>query len=318
MAADSRQKAFYYKRAQFVLAPAGSLAGLVLAAHKKEKRPMKRAQRLGENGKNYRLINQCYSKGSMVVGCLLDFTEGNFQPIVNIDEEGLELAISQLEPGAKQQILEGMLFFGIDDDHVILLQSRALRAREFENHLNWWLGERTQVLPEGAYVSLDNEPSRQAKERLTGVKSVLLRAPAALENFRSEPEDSPKHQSLTGVIKTRIWEILRTEGVFAEHAKADAALAIEEIDLSLEIRRHGRTREGSSLLDELAHTLRNSEDDVYELETSRGGEVRGNELKLSRTKSVKTFNGVPELADVADKMRDCLAELKDEGQLGED
>jgi hypothetical protein len=317
MASQSRQKTFHYKRAQFVMVDEQPLSGLILAAHKKEKRPMKRAQRFGVDGENYRLVNQCYAVGSMVVGCLLDFTVGNFQPIVNIDEEGLVLAISQLEPGAKQQILEGMLFFGIEDCHVVLVQSNALRAWDFEKYLNWWLVERTSILPDGALISLDNEPSRAAKEKLSGVRSVKLKAPAILDGVSDEHHALPEQKSLTGVIKARIWEIIRAEGTFEEHADAEAAMAIEEIDLSIEIRRRGRAATGPSLLDELAHTLRNDENDVFELETS-GGTVRGNELKLTRTKSVKTLNGVPELADVAEKMQECLSQFRDEGQLGEE
>jgi hypothetical protein len=316
MASESRQKTFHYKRAQFVGISPLSLSDLLLAAHQKEKRPMKRAQRFGEGEKKWRLINQCYARGAMVVGCLLDFTEGNFQPMVNLDEEQFELAISQLAPGAKQQILEGMLFFGVEGDHVVLLQSSGLRSAEFEKHINWWLIERTQVLSADAFVSLDNEPDRKVADKLAGVKSVTLRAPAILQNLPAG-EDMAEQQSLTGVLKARIWELLQTAGAFEDGADATAAMATEEVDLSIEIRRRGRGTKGPTILDGLAHTLRHSEDDVFELETS-AGIVRGNELRLTRQKSVKTLNGVPDLTDVAEKMQDCLAQLKSEGQLGEE
>jgi hypothetical protein len=279
---------------------------------------MRRAQRLGTDNEKVRLVNQCHARGKMVVGCLLDFTEGFFQPTVELDDEGLELAISQLEPGERERFLEGMLFFGIQDHHCILLQSQAIRHSDFEKYLNWWLIQKTKVLAEDAYVSLDNEMTKEVRGRVSGVRSVILRAPVTLEKRTAETKDSPKHQTLMGAVKSTIWDLLQTDGPFSEAAKAGEALALEDIELSVEIRRVGKAKhDGESLLDELAHTLRHAEDDVFEMDTS-AGRIRGSDLRLAHQISVKTNNGVPEMADVAEKMHRYLQRLKDEGHIGDE
>lgn len=76
----------------------------------------------------------------MTVGSLLIYSRGRNQPLVTEDDAATEMPVEQIAPppssaGARRDFIESLLFFGIKDNHVILLQSSALRARQLETHL---------------------------------------------------------------------------------------------------------------------------------------------------------------------------------------
>lgn len=314
---ESRQKTLHYKRAEIVGGDARPVSDLLIDAVSREQRPLHRAERRGHERDDVRVLNRPYTHNGLVCGCLLTFTEGNHQPTIKLDEEEIELAIDQIAPRAQEQFIEGMLFFGLKGHHVILLQSKGLRSAALEQHLNWLFLESTHVLPDGARVVLRDEPSREARERLQGVKSVVLRAPVSLDILRQRPEDIPNRHAIVRAVTREVWDAMRASGTFLEDLSADQALAFEDVEISLEIRRKGRAPEGRSLIDELAHALRHADDDVFELTTKSGKVLKSGELKLTANKSVKTRNGMPILADVAEKMYDWLATLIDDRQVSE-
>jgi hypothetical protein len=306
-AKHSRQKTFHYKRAVAVGDPSAALGALLQAALAKEPRPLRRAERLGSDSENVRLISQCYEHGGMICGVFLDFTEGNFQPIIKLDEDELELLIDQLPPGDREQFIEGLLFFGIHGNHVVLLQSQALRSAHFEAHLNWLLGDHQPVLPAGARLVLNDYPTQRAKQQLRNVRSVSLRAPITLERLRHASSQPPSRVS--DAIAQHLSAIFEDRGMFLDTLSAGAALELDQVELTVELRR--TRRGGTSLIDQLAHTLRHADDDVFELSTASGRILRTGDLKLMATKSVQTRNGVPLLPDVAKKMHDWLTTLID-------
>ncbi|MDB4873802.1 MAG: Uncharacterized protein JWM41_248 [Gemmatimonadetes bacterium] len=314
--AESRQKTFHYKRAQIIGAKPQSLSGIILAAHKKDARPAKRSHRSGEGNKRVRVVNQCYARGQMVVGCLLDYNEGDHQTILTVGEDDLEYAISLLPLAERQQVMSGSLFFGVQENHVVVMQSQALRAAEFQAYLNWWLIQSAQVLEDGAFISLDNVASKAGKAILTGVKAVTLRA-SVTDDILPVAEQNPNFGGLTRDLKSRIFEMLRTEGTFDDTPDVDAATQIDDVDFSLEIRRRGRQKGKTSVMDGLARVLRDADESIFQIETKRG-KVRGVDLWLTEQKSVKTINSVPELADVADKMQKWLDFLLESQQVSED
>lgn len=313
---STRSKTLYYKRAAIIGGDTAPLADLVEAAVSRESRPLRRAQRFGEENENVQLVNHPWRKGQMICAAFLDFTEGTYQPTIKLDENEIELLIDQIPPREREQFIESMLFFGVQRNHVVLVQSKGLRSGQLERHLNWLLGDCTHVLPTGSHLALLDQPTPEARRTLGPVRKVTMRAPVSSVMFKPEPEEKAKRLSLGDRISRSIWELLNGQGTFLEQLSADEALAIDDIELSLEIRRKSRQRNGTTLLDELAHTLRNT-DDEFELETRSGKVLRSGDWRLKTTKRVKVFNGMPALGDVAEKMHGWLAELIEDRQVTE-
>ena len=313
---ETRKRTLHYKHATIIGGRTTSLAHLLDQAIHKECRPLKRAQIFGEASENVQLVNHPSLKGQMVCAAFLDFTKGAYQPTIKLDEEKMQLVIGQLPPGKREEFIESMLFFGVQRNHVILLQSNGLRSGQLERHLNWLLGDCTHVLPAGAHLALLDQPTSEARQMLGPVQKVRLRAPVAVDESSPIREETPKRVSLSAAVRQSILEVLKDSGAFLEQFSANEALTINDLELSLEIRRTGRRRDGTSLLDELARTLRNT-DDEFELETRSGRVLRSGDWRLVTNKRVEVTNGIPELADVAEKMHDWLAQLIQDRQVQE-
>lgn len=304
---SSRTKTLHYKRALLVGAPSGSstLAKYLDAALSKIKRPMDRAEQRGDD--NVRVINKCHTLGTLICGRFLDYTNGGFQAVLDLDPEAEELSIKHLPPGKREQFLEGVLTFGIRGTHVVMMQAKGLRAGHLEEHLNWLLGQETAVLPPGTYIALEDEPSREVREKLSEVKWVELRASVPASTFLTRTEVIPK--SLVGDVLRHLRELRPTRGTVFERMDADAALAVDDVELSIRITRKSRKKDAPSLIDELAHSLRHTDDAELTVRTPTAVYSSG-ELKLTAPCTVQTEGGgIPMLASAAEVMQEWLADL---------
>jgi hypothetical protein len=310
---QSRQKTLHYKRAEIVGGELRPLEDLLNAALATRPRPLLRAERLGASNENVRLINRCRRISGMTIGIFLDFTEGNHQPTILLVDQ-IELAISQLPPRKREQFIEGMLYFGIQDNHVVLLQSRGLRAGHFENHLNWLLSELTTEISDGSRILLMDEPHPDARERFHGVKSVTLFAPVDVNGLRKRPRHTPI--SLREKIIDALSIIVDHPESLLSSLSAEEALEMKNLEISLRVRQTGRgPKSDESVLDDLAFVLRDSEAGDIEIATGSGAVIRGSELRLSSVRSIATTNGIPVLASVAENMNEWLRELVQQRQV---
>lgn len=317
MSTESRSKKLYYKRADVVGGHRRPLSEMLGDALSRETHPLRRGEHIGEHGETVRVMDKPRTLGRLVCTSLIEFTEGVHQDCVRVNPDDLELAIRQLPPGDQEQFIAHTAFIGIQDHHVILLQAAGLRSAEVEQHLNWLLGKQTRVLPDGASISLRDEPSRDARRKLKNVKSLTLRAPIPVGIFQGEAEDLPKTHSIIGAAAAKIFSSAREHGFFVEELRGADALALEDIEVLLQIKRRGKQKPNTSIIDDLAYALRNTDDEVFELLTRSGKVLKSGDLKLSQPKSVKLLNGRPQLASVAEKMHEWLAELLQDKQVSE-
>lgn len=312
----SRRKTLYYKRAYLVGAQTlkPTLASYLESALQKRALPMDRAERLGDSQDNVRVIARCYKLGTMICGRFLDFTEGGFQAVLDVDPNLDDIPVKFLAPKQKEQFLEGVLTFGVRENHVILIQSKGLRIRHLESHLNWFLGVHASVLPPGVHIALEDEIAREVRD-LEDVEYVELRRPVGIDNFLHNPEQEPK--GLTGSLVEYLKELRPTRGTALERLSAEAALKVNGVELTVRIKREGRARRGPSLMDEIAHVLR-ADDDVEIKVKTRTAEYTGEQLRLVTPRNVHTEpNGMPVLQSAAEVMQEWLADLLQQRRIDE-
>jgi hypothetical protein len=312
---QSLQKALHYKRATFIpdLPGGQTLQSLVDAALSKRKKPSKRMERLGLSNDTIRLVNKCYIANAMICGRFLDYTEGGATAVLEIDDDADELVIRELLPKQREQYLEGVLTFGIADNHVILIQAKALKVGHLENHLNWLLGKTTGVLPEAHKVILVDEPARNLKDKLDGVSFITLREPVPGASFVLDTEEKTK-DGLDTIIAGLHAMVPSLRNILGERLSPQQALALEDLDVSLKIARK-RKKGGTSIIDDVAHLLRNV-DDVDVTVKARGMEFRSDDLKLSVTRSVESEGrGMLKLGAAAEVMQDWLNTLIATGRI---
>jgi hypothetical protein len=315
-ATKERYKTMHYKRARIMGGEPIELGVLMRAAFKKMERAGGRIQRRGEDGEHKRVADKPYEHQSLLCGWMLDYTEGDAQPTISFDPEELEITIGLLPPRDKVDFLRSVLFFGVEGDHVIVMQHQGSGRGNFEGYLNWLLVEQTEVLTNGRKVVLDDFPPRRVRERLRDVRSIMLEGSVSAAILRGGTEDIPKPQGMLGGITQRIQEALH-KGAFLENEDPKLALKEQTLRVGIEIRLEKNHRK-AGILDEVAHVLRNVDDDVIGIRTKSGKLIQSGDLRLWKNVRIRMKAGFPEQLDVGTRMHEWLVELKVSGELDGD
>ncbi len=318
----SQRKQLYYKFAVIVGTdePPPPLGVVLSEALQRADTATKRKQSLGPD-QGSRLWNRPRKLGKFLAGDLLDFTPGDHAPVVTVDDRK-EYEIELLAPpGELKEFLQGIMFFGVQDDHVILLQSMALRSNQFETYLNWLLSDATKVLPrlgEGARVILRDQitlPGGHRGRKLTNVDRLTVRTHLAPSHLAPGDQEASAIKRQLRRIAGELFGRDREELLTAISARE--ALVVEDLEITFEIKRKGRRRElGRSLLDELAETLRHSEEIPFEVHVPDVGTLGPDNLRLGTKASVPTLKGAPVLEGTVRAMHEWLLQLLEDRMVG--
>jgi hypothetical protein len=151
-------------------------------------------------------------------------------------------------------------------------------------------------------------PRLRAGRALEGVRSVTLRRPITIDGLRS-PSKVDQPQVSTWPLVDFVRRLMPSNGDLLTILSAQDAELAEDVEISFEIRRRGRIREGRSLIDEIASVVSNSDDLSFELDVPSLGTVTSGELKLSAQHSLAFVDGTPALTNVAQVMLEWLGTL---------
>lgn len=329
-----RQKNIIYKRAEF------TQSGLVLEtllqkALDKFPKPAARREVVGsaeQDSKVRRVIGASRHERAMACGSLLLYEIGKDVAFVIEDEEADEFIVESQNPAKgldegdtrKREVLESALYFGIFGEHVVLVQSHALKARDLENHLKWLLTEHAKVLDSSVGLALCDEPTKAARERIENlpVKSVELGAPVVSEEVAMQgmaiQEASTKQvvHRIAGKGRELISSLLG-EDVLAQ-LKLESALDDSNLEVTLQLRYKRSTDDsGHKALDHIARAMRHAEPEDTKVITSTGTVLKGESLKLAGHISVGTYNGIVDTEDLYSQMFAWLEERIAEGSVGQ-
>lgn len=314
-----------------------------------------RKEVFNEDDDSCRLINRHKEFNGIFFGQLVFFESGKSQTFITLDEDAefynigaiTSDSISDHESsgqGAKsekaklrKEFIDSILYFGVLYDHVVILQSSALRARELETHLAWFLGTCAQKLPTGSVLVLKDKPTEETIRKLEKlpVRTVKLGAPvgipeppsveqassvvaSAAESEEAEVTTELQAKSLKWVPKgtgVDVLSALMGAGWFEKPELKDA-LDDANLKVSLEISYVRKTtRHGQKMLDEMAVALRHMDDSDVRIELQGGGTLRGEDLKLSGPISVKTINGLVDENDLYHQMHAWLVSKVESSEI---
>lgn len=175
MKSENRQKTIHYKNVfitgeqnlQLILKSALDGSGRFA-------KPSQRQQKINGNDSTALFINRFGDHNGMTYGQLVVLESGRRQPYITVDDaadfysidalasdsipesQGEESAeVSKQEAARKRrEFVESILYFGVVDCHLVLMQSKALGSRELEAHLAWLLGSCAGVMPANSALIL--------------------------------------------------------------------------------------------------------------------------------------------------------------------
>ncbi len=116
-----------------------------------------------------------------VFGALMTYTPGT-DPLCFIDDEHAEVvtlekvSAPQTDDGKRREFLASMMFFGVIGDHMVLMQTQALKSAHLEAYLRWYL-HAAGVLEGTNTLTLIDTPTEKIKKKMDegkGVRTIKL------------------------------------------------------------------------------------------------------------------------------------------------
>ncbi|EHJ9983661.1 hypothetical protein KB976_002731 [Vibrio parahaemolyticus] len=317
-------KSVMYKRCRFF----GEKSDLVLDKILSEilermSKASERREYIDDNKRVRRVVGSVDRLGNMIFGSLLYYEIDKDVTFVVEDEDAENYILETQNPSIgltprddnkKRELLESVLYFGVFENHLVLSQSKALRSRDLESHLNWLLSEFDKNI--GTVLSLDDEPTEEIRQRMNSasVKAVQVGTPLHASPSSATPKGTNivKNQKLTGVAYDALCAFLGKSVI--DKLELPSGLDESNLELALTLTYKRKTTEsGHKALDKLAHAFRHMEPEDTKIVTSSGATLSGKTLKLSGQVRCDATNGIPDARDLYLQMNDWLGK-----QLGMD
>ena len=317
-------RTLHYKRATY-LRGRHDLHTLLRSALRRRRAVGTRMEELHPKDHTKRFINSHRSQRGMLFGNLIVYSPERNQALLTVSPNATELDVQQVAPpevnGQRTEFLESILYFGIRGNHVVVLQSTALRARALESHLNWLLSLNSNPLGESNRLFLSDEPSNQIRRKVkaTGAKAARLSFPLESEamSARHDAEESSRGRTRfrpTGSAFNILSDLLGAKWIGDLRLKD--SLHDSRLKVVVEVTYDRRTTDsGQGLLDGIAMSFRNLDEDEALIRLNRGGRLKGDDLRIFGPISVGTYGGLVDQGDLYPKMHTWLMEKFEQGVL---
>ena len=265
-----------------------------------------------------RLINQHEDYLGMRCCEFLRYEPGTNKLITSTDLSGTTLDVrSVLPPTMKQgksEFVDGLLLFAVAGNHLVLMQSQSLRARELEDYLNWLL-KKQGVMPESENLYLVDQPQARIQQRVDAsrVRSAAFRLPIVVADRRTATQNIKRNEHVE-VIKEGVGaSLLRTlfgPTIFNKLPPEKLGDSKLRLDIKLTYER-STDADGERLIKNVTRALRHVDlpDEDVTIDLPSIGVLKGSELKLTHTESITVDRGIPDRTEVFKKMNDWLVNL---------
>lgn len=335
---DSRTKIVHYKRAILpngasslqsilldIIGDGGSAENVLLRQEKTS---------LSNENSEVRFINKSDTYKTILFGQMVLFEKDKSQSLLEISDNVKFYDINSITSNdiiidgdnaqnKKREFVNSILYFGILNNHVIIVQSTSLRSREFESHLNWLINNFTDA--KDFVLLLQDKPSEATMQKMekTPAKSIRIGGlPITSEVKSGDADTEPKH---IGSVKTIKYRPTGKGGAllkaflgdnWADDINLNDSLDDANLQVSLEITYFRKTNDGGqAVIDSIATSLRHVDGEDYSIKLQGGGEITGKEIKLSGSISVEYNNGIVDENDLFLKMHKWLFSKLEAGEL---
>ncbi|MUP88312.1 hypothetical protein [Acinetobacter baumannii] len=305
-----KDKTVHYKKVDFLK---GANLGQLLKAQLLDKdsfyyKAINRQQFVSATKDDFILINHARSHQSMFFGELIIVESGKAQAVLKIDsDDATEFPIKTYltddlpddEDGVdatevvRKEFIDSVLYFGVIDNHVAIIQSRSLTARTLESYLGWLLGEAAKALPENSALILKDAPNPTVKQKLESTPAKTISISSGIGSTELQPVhtvESSIPAKIDYKIEDNVVDVLKSAfGVDLENLKLEDGLDDANLKLKLTLTYNRKTsKSGQKVIDTVASSMRHNDDYVITLED--GTKVTADNLKMSGKISVETIN----------------------------
>lgn len=325
MARETKQKNLYYKKVKFSNG-ANNLQQLLKQGLIKRKKVGERSEKLGDEDLNgFRFINSHRNQQGMLFGNFIFYEPGLNRLLLTVDLDKDELSVEQIAPpkqkdGKRQEFLDSILYFGIQDNHLVLLQSPSLKARDFQNYLNWFLSEH-KIISEDEQLIFADEPKPATKSALKKfpVRSIHIGFDVFQDGDPKEkPQVTQKTKKIAQLNKETGIRVLREilGNKLDKYKELREALKEPDLRVGIEVKYSKRTKKDEGeFLNEIATSFSNLPAEDFKVNLKGGGELKGSEFKLYSSVSIRVLGGHVDQSDLFPKMQAWLLEKLELGYI---
>lgn len=323
MSTETKQRVLMYRRASFITHETRNLQQLIEAALKACPKTGQRVQSATSEGDDIkRVLNEHRKVGGALCGVLYRYTPGQHQVVVAPKLDATEWLVEQVLPPElsgkqKSEFVEGLLYFLVFENHVIVSQSAALRIGQLEDYLCNFLRDLAKVANANEMVMLSDVPSEALRKKgLSKVRSVKFGLPLANSVKVPKPPGSKQRKEIFSKVlnpgKLSLVEAtLKAFGVELPKSGLTEEDA-ETVEVFIELRVGGRRVEDTNaLLDQVGNLFANTPDRDFEVELEDGAKLKGSDFVIKTTATVEADGGVPKTNSVWKEMARYLKELQE-------
>lgn len=329
--AGTKTRNFIYKTAVF-LQETGDAKVTLESLLKKAvaKTPMALDRVENPDGAEFRFLNYANphlssSHTVMLYGCeFLAFEKGADQSTIKLDPTAKEVDLNAITARSGEEFLAGAVYFGVVGNHVVLVQSRSLRAIELEKYLNWFLVQRTAVLPEDNRVALTDHIPVKKRSMFQGVRGIEITAPVHLQPVAATSGSTSlpggEQRSMSVKLAGKAWNAVKAligDGFdLPDHLTVADIAHAPEVEVSLYLRwKAERGEEDLEFLNSVARNMSHVDEEFgYDIHT-RAGTITKGDFKIFQSHTFKWGDGRPLFDDIFPKMSAWLAALIKSGRV---
>ncbi len=301
--AETVTKKIHYKRA--VISGGGNLQEIlerVFIDGSPAHRVGQRKEVVSADTNSFRVINHKRDYNGMLFCQMIYFEPGRSQAYITLNDDAESYALDALtnevlnnidEPAEREQhrkeFVDSFLYFGVFENHLVVLQSSALRSRELEAHLGWLVGSFGGVAV-GTAIILQDQPSQETFDRVAraSVKKIEIGSPVTTaevvpEGERQVQQNAAPAEEVEDARRVRFFPTGLAGDVIKAALGADwfNRLDLEEdldeanLKVSLEITYvRQTTRVGQRMIDNIATSLRHVDEADVRISLNGGGDQR--------------------------------------------
>jgi len=324
------KKELFYKEAVFLNPPGNStLQDLIRLSRTKHSDAHEREFDVSGNTL---IWNNHTLRKDLDLGMLHSFEKGRSQLLLATSSAVKEYQVMETPPpaprkkGEKFEFNEGLLFFAVHKNHVIVLQSASLKISKLTDYLNWLIRKAGHYTDANKVELQDPTPKNLRETGAPPLKSIRITSPFNVETEPAADASVSKKRQKKEDIKVKVgkktWDPIRAflESVGAklpDHLNFDGNFNPSLVELSIELKWKGRKkdRDQTPVLDTILHSFQDVDDPPVEAVTATGSTIKGNDLRTRKEVFVDVQGKIPVYTNVYEHMQDYLAELLKSGDL---
>lgn len=260
--------------------------------------------------------------GHCTCGVVVRFTRGNNTAIMGLDPKAKELPVTQLQPpplnGNKQtEFVENLGYFALKGNEMIIVQTMSVRAGAIQDFLNWFIRDRSGLIPDGDFVTLqDVSAAKFRKHKISGVKAFHFDASIRGTTDSVVVTSAKATVTPTGPEYLGLTKLLEGVGINLQSMPLDPR-ETEAIKVSVSVEVNRRSfDEQSALLNALGELAKAElHGDSFQIEFDSGLRLSGEELFISKLVRFPAIGGIPDPFAVFREMASYLDELQGDVRL---